>query len=47
MTSAGLLTARRVGFDFYFRGDVPEFVKEYNLDRYRARWTAGPGLVGC
>jgi hypothetical protein len=40
------LDARRVGFDFYFRGDDPESVQEYILGDIAPRGIGQPGLAG-
>jgi hypothetical protein len=40
------LDARRVGFDFYFRGDDPESVQEYILTDIAPRGIGQPGLAG-
>ena len=40
------LDARRVGFDFHFRGDDPESVREYILADIAPRGVGQPGLAG-
>ncbi len=39
------LDARRIGFDFYFRDDDPESVREYILTDIAPRGTGQPGLT--
>jgi hypothetical protein len=38
--------ARRIGFDFYFRDDDPEFLREHILTDIAARAAGQPGLAG-